>query len=142
MFNYSKKTKIISSAIHIAIIIAIFIIVKIYNSQSKDLVLVSQVKILANSLEKYYDKFNAYPIVQKISGEDIKLISDQGLNQMGEVIYFAGNNFTWVRPIILISDGYNYRIDFSLDNSWPLWKLSGGGDCRLRTVRKMDCVSK
>jgi len=142
MFAYPIKTKVILILILLAIIAGIFIIVRYNFSRSRDLVLVNQVKILADSLERYYDKFHTYPITTKISVEQIEIISSNGLNQTGDIVYFMPPA-KWIDSASLISDGNNYYIDFNLSNSWPLWNLvKGGGICRVSTGIQMQCVSR
>jgi len=141
MFKYNIKTKVIIIAIFIAVLIVMVIALQNYSSHSKDLVLVNQVRVLATGLENYYDKFNAYPSSDKIVIDNISYITENGLNQEGNTLYFK-NNFKWDRAVAYSSNGKNYKIEFVLNNSWPLWGLDkGGGSCRMTYAITMQCSS-
>lgn len=143
MFNYSIKTKVIFAVILLAIIIFVIIFVRYNNSRSNDLELVQQVKVLANGLEGYYEKFNSYPATDKISVDQILNITEKGFNSDGNTVYYI-KNFVWSGGATYISDGSQYAIDFSLDNSWDVWNITklAGGDCRMVTNMLMQCIDK
>mgnify|MGYP003979805553 CR=1 FL=1 len=115
MFNYSIKTKAILLVVLVAILIFVIVFVRYNNSRSNDLELVQQVKTLANSLEDYREKFNAYPVAEKTDVEQILNITDKGFNSDGDLVYFV-KNFKWVGGATYMSDGKQYAIDFSLNN--------------------------
>lgn len=140
MFNYSIKTKVILIAALLSIIIVVIIAVNFNYSRSQDLQLVTQAKILANGLEEYYNKFNSYPESSRIAVNQINVISDSGLNQSGERIYFQ-RNFKWARSAYYSSDGYGYTIEFDLNNSWDVWNLQGDGKCQITANMIMECLN-
>ncbi len=143
MFNYSKKNKILMIVGIIIIIIGIVFVVRYNNSRSYDLTFVSQSNTFATGLERYYDKFNEYPKAAKVSLEEIESLSNNGFNEVGDLNYF-NRNFKWKRSGTYISDGEQYLIEFSLNNSWPVWNIlnSKGGKCRINSNIIMECISK
>ena len=143
MLNYSKQTKIIASAVLIALVVLLVVVVSTNRSRSRDLQKVTQAKLLATSLEKYFDKFHVYPKSEKILVDQIKFISEQGINQTGKVLYYE-KDYKWPDTAIYISDGGEYRLDFELENSWPIWGIDtgGGGKCRIVTNVSMKCIDQ
>ncbi|MCD4760502.1 hypothetical protein K8R42_01250 [bacterium] len=141
MFNYSPKIKALSVLIIIIVIIGVILLVRYNNSRSRDLELFSQAKILAIALERYYDKFYSYPESTVIDVTSIRMITDQGLNQEGNIIYFM-QSFEWAAPASYTSNGTDYSIEFNLNNSWPVWNLEGrgGGLCRLTRNINIKCI--
>lgn len=141
MFKYSLQTRIIIVVVFIAVVIAMILAVRNHNSHSRDLALVNQVRVLGNSLEKYYDKFHAYPASDQILLTDLKYITENGVNQSGDDFYFK-NKYGWDRQVVYSSNGKNYKIEFMLDNSWPLWGLpDGSGICQMTYAMEMQCAS-
>ena len=67
MFHYSLRTKIFIAMALVSALLIVLIVVSDGQRKSKDLLLVSQSKALAVALEMYYDKFNAYPDLEKMS---------------------------------------------------------------------------
>ncbi|MBT6691129.1 hypothetical protein HOB10_02240 [Candidatus Parcubacteria bacterium] len=143
IFNYSTKTKVISIVILVAVIIFTVVFVRYNNSRSNDLELAQQVKILANGLEEYYEKFNSYPISDTVSVAQISNITDKGFNSDGDIVYFV-QNFKWTGGANYISDGKQYTIDFVVNNSWDSWGITkmAGGNCQVTTNVMMECINK
>lgn len=142
MFKYSLKIKILLIFLFTILIVGLVFLVNYNNSRSRDMQFVSQIKTLANGLELYYDKFDSYPISeQKIPVENIKYISEKGLNQQGDVYYFY-RNFSWVGQATYTAIENDYQIDFNLERSWPVWGLDayGGGKCRISKNVYLKCV--
>ena len=140
MFDYSIKTKaIFISAIVISIIALIFLL-NYENSRNRDLIMVSQIRGLATSMEKYFDKNNAYPEISKTKLDNIEVITENGFNQEGDYIYFYKSD--WSKDGTIVSTKDLYAIDFELDNSWDLWGIKGSGKCRISNYLKMECLSK
>ncbi len=140
MFNYSLKTKIIFSLGLLALIVLSMVLVNLQNSRARDLELVSQVRSLATDLENYYSKFNAYPEIKKTKVADIGILTENGFNQAGKKIYFRGN-LNWAGEATLASNATNYSLEFSLQNSWPIWNLTKAGRCRLTANMAMQCIA-
>ncbi len=140
MFNYSKKKLIFFAIIVLILLLTVLALVYLNNSRSKDLQTVAQVQILANALENYFANYNIYPSTAEIDVSQIRLLSDQGFNQTGKEIYFQAD-YTWPRPVRLVSSGSNYLFKFTLKNSWPIWQLSNfnGGNCRLTNNLVLNC---
>jgi len=139
----TKKAKIIIFGISLTIlIILVSTIISIVSSYSraKDLEVVSQSKQFANSLEMYFDKFNDYPVIEEVNGKDIFYITENGINEEGEVIYF-NRKFKYSRPITFSSERFKYNISFELKNKWPLWNLNTGrgGNCVIKENIIMEC---
>lgn len=127
----------------VSMLVIVAIITFDSQKKSRDLLLVSQVKILANSLERYYDKYNAYPDIVKMDVTDIKSLSDKGINNSeGKIIYYK-NNFILAGSATIASRADNYSIEFRLNNKWSLWNLDkmGGGKCRITANVVMQCVA-
>ena len=142
MFKYTLKTKIIFIFIFAILIAGLVFLVNFNKSRSRDLQLVSQIKTLATGLELYYYKFDAYPISeQKVSLDQIRYISNKGMNQEGSVYYFR-RNFDWAGEATYTAIKDDYAIDFDLERSWPTWGLTsyGGGKCRIAKNVYMKCV--
>ena len=144
MFNYSLRTKVLLSMALVSMLVIVTIIIFDSQKKSRDLLLVSQVKILANSLERYYDKYNAYPDIAKMDVEDIKFISDKGINNSeGKVIYYKKEINVLAGSATIASRADNYSIEFRLNNKWPIWNLDkmSGGKCRITANVVMQCVA-
>lgn len=143
MFNYSTRTKVFLSMALVSMLVIVAIITFDSQKKSRDLLLVSQVKILANSLERYYDKYNAYPDIVKMDVADIKSLSDKGINSNeGKTIYYK-KDFTLAGSATIASRADNYSIEFRLNNKWSLWNLNkmSGGKCRITANVVMQCVA-
>lgn len=141
MFNYSIKIKILIGFILVVLIIGLWFSINTNKSRARDLYRVSQARILATSLERYFDQNYAYPDLAKIKVVAVKTITENGVNQAGDYIYFKG-------PVKLLDDGTlvstasRYVIEFSLENDWNLWGLdNSGGICRLSNNLAMICRS-
>lgn len=143
MFNYSLRTKIILLLGLVSLIVVMIIISYDSQKKSQDLTMVSQVKFLASSLERYYDKFNAYPEIAKMDVSSIKIITDQGVNNDEGKRVFYKKNFNWDLGTTIVSRSDNYSIEFRLNNKWPIWNLdkNGGGKCRISANLVMQCVA-
>ena len=144
MFNYSLKTKIF--LIMAFIFLAVFLIIATTEEKRRanDLLLVSQARQLAFGLERHYDKFNTYPLLEKTPAENIRSISEKGINATDmERVYFW-RNFTWAGPATLISREDNYLIEFELQRQWLLWNIDSnkGGKCRITANMVMSCLPK
>lgn len=143
MFNYSLRTKVFLSMALVSMLVIVAIITFDSQKKSRDLLLVSQVKILANSLERYYDKYNAYPDIVKMDVADIKSLSDKGINNSeGKVVYYK-KDFILAGDATIASRADNYSIEFRLNNKWSLWNLDkmSGGKCRITANVVMQCVA-
>jgi type II secretory pathway pseudopilin PulG len=140
---YSRKQKTVFIFILlIAVGLVIFVVQKNY-SRSRDLQLVSQAKMLATGLENYFNDFNAYPEASSLDVKQIGFLTENGFNQEGEKTYFSGD-FKWVRSATLQSDGLSYKIDFELNNTWPVYKINkfSGGLCRFVSNVVLQCQNK
>lgn len=139
----TKKIKIIIFSVSLLVLIilisTIIFIISSY-SRAKDLEVVSQSKQFANSLEMYFDKFNDYPVIEEVSGKDILYITENGINEQGNTIYF-NRKFKYSRPITFSSERFKYNIGFKLKNKWPLWNLDTGkgGNCIIKENVIMEC---
>lgn len=140
MFNYSLKTKIIFGLAFLILVVLSIVFVNWQNSRARDLELVSQAKFLANGLENYYSKFNVYPEITKTRVTDIDILTENGFNQAGKQVYFSGN-IAWAGEATLVSGASNYSLEFSLQNSWPVWNLAKAGRCRFTANMLMQCIS-
>lgn len=140
MFNYSLKTKITIILFFLGLTAGIVMIVAFGFSRAQDINIVSEAKVLATALERYYDKFQSYPLIQKTAVGNIMILSDQGPNQNGEIVYFKKNT-DWLDRATIASDGQNYVISFELARSWrPLGIDSfAGGTCLLTTNVILKC---
>lgn len=137
--KYSVLTKIIiATALILGIVLVIWFRSYSYD-RSKDLAMVAYSKSFAVALEKYYDKFNAYPLSEKINLNSIMYLTENGINQQGDFLYFR-RSFDWPRSGTYSSDGNNYAIDFGLEKSWDIWSIKGNGLCRIATGVNMACV--
>jgi hypothetical protein len=141
MFNYSKKIKVISIIILAILVVLIGFMIYFNNSRANDIVAFTQAKELALSLEKYYDKFNAYPETEKIKADVLLKLTDNGFNQSGDIIYWQRNS-DWAREASYISDGDSYTIRFLINNKWTMWGINTqkGGICTIATNMNISCV--
>ena len=135
MFLTQKMKNIIFgiSLLVIIIIISTIVFIVLNYSRAKDLEVVSQAKQFANSLEMYFSKFNDYPVIEKVNGNTISYLTDNGFNEEGELLYFK-RNFIYSRPLTFKSNRNSYSIEFTLKNKWPLWHLNTnkGGYCLIK----------
>ena len=142
MFLTQKAKNIIFGIVVLVVIIIISTIVFIvFNySRAKDLEVVSQSKQFANSLEIYFSKFNDYPVIEKVNGDSILILTENGFNEEGEIIYFQ-KKFKYSRPLTFESRRNSYKLEFSLKNKWPLWNLNTnkGGTCFIKERMIMEC---
>lgn len=140
MLDYTKKQVKIFFTVASIVIISGIIFVYFYYSRAIDVQMVAQTQTMATALESYYDRYHAYPTVSETEVSNIKLLSENGFNKEGKVIYFK-SNFSWPRPVTLVSSGSNYLFKFSLKNSWPIWKIDNffGGQCRLTNNVILNC---
>ncbi len=141
LFNYSKKVKIILA---ILFGLAVFFVVGFIvfdRSQVKDLEALDQAKIFATALERYYDKFNAYPVSKEVDLNSIQILTENGFNQVGRVIYYQSSSL-FKRQVYFLSSANNYTIKVNLKNSWPIWGLNSwrGGECRLTNYLEWKCL--
>lgn len=141
MFNYSLRTKIILIVVAIALVVAIVFLSNQQKSRGFDLYKVSQMKSLASGLELYFDKNHEYPQVDKIAFENIAFITENGINQPGNFIYYRSSAKTIAAT--LLSTPERYIIEFPLENAWPLWGIDSrdGGSCRISNYLEMICRS-
>ncbi|MFA5126919.1 MAG: hypothetical protein WC465_02890 [Patescibacteria group bacterium] len=130
MFNYDLKTKIISGFILALLIAGASWLVSYNRSRSQDLLTVIQAKNLAIALEKYYDQRQNYPIASSMPVDDIMQISEQGINQEGNKVYWQTTG-VWPRSATYVGQSDNYAIYFTLENAWTIWGLKSlkGGVC-------------
>jgi len=143
MFHYSLRTKIFIAMALVSALLIVLIVVSDGQRKSKDLLLVSQSKALAVAWERYYDKFNAYPDLEKMSVSNLQSLTDQGVNNPeGKIIYYQ-KDFVWAGPATIASRADNYSIEFELNNKWPIWNLNSrsGGYCRITANMVMQCAS-
>jgi len=143
IFNYSKKQKIILSTILVGLIIITIVLISFSKSQYKDLQIISQANFFASSLEQYYDKFLAYPEIKEVDLAKIKNLTDNGLNQSGEIVYYS-QTLKLARPATFSSSGGDYTIKFNVKNDWSIWGLDywRGGECRITANVEMVCQNK
>ena len=92
MFDYSVKIKAILIGALLVLIGFLIFLINFNNSHSRDLDRVSQAKEIAASLEYYFDKNNAYPEIGATKLNAIQVITEQGINQTGDYVYFKANN--------------------------------------------------
>ncbi len=88
LFNYSKKVKIILATLLGLVIFSVVGFVIFDRSQVKDLETIDQAKVFATALERYYDKFHAYPVSKEVDLNSIQTLTENGLNQTCEVYYY------------------------------------------------------
>ena len=139
IFNYNKKIRIALATLLVIAVVGLIWFVVYDRSRTKDLRLVNQVQNLATALEQYYDKFNVYPQVAETDANDILLLTDQGLNESGDTIYYRAQN-KFVRPVSFLSSATQYTFKFELKHFGPVWQLQpGAGECRLTTDMLMSC---
>lgn len=140
-FAYSKKTIIILSiSLAILLVAAIFLISK-NKSRANDLAFVSQVQILATSLENYFDQNNQYPLLKETSLANVKILSETGWNQNGENIFYQAPA-KFLRDATLKVDKDSYILKFNLKNSWKTWGLTkfSGGSCKITNNIQLNCL--
>lgn len=140
MFNYSIKVKVAAIVLLLALIVFLIVVVRNEKSRSFDLYKVSYAKNIATSLENYFDKHNAYPDLEKISLSSIEVITEKGVNQVGNYVYFSQSKKLVDGTLVSTAD--RYIIEFSLDNSWNIWGIGkDGGLCRISNNLDMVCRS-
>ncbi len=143
MFLTQKDKNIIFgiSLLVIIIIISTIVFIVLNYSRAKDLEVVSQAKQFANSLEMYFSKFNDYPVIEKVNGNTISYLTNNGFNEEGELLYFK-RNFIYSRYTTFESTRNSYSIEFTLKNKWPLWNLNTnkGGYCLIKEKMIMECL--
>jgi len=143
MFDYEPRKKAIFIGVVVGLV-ALTTAFLIYNqSKSSDLQTVGQARVLAESLEQYFDKFNAYPVSEKVDVESISFITENGINEQGKIYYYREQT-EWPRSASYTSNGQNYAIDFDLSNRWKIWGLDkwSGGQCRIIDNILMRCVAE
>ncbi len=142
MFLTQKAKNIIVgiSLLVVTIIISTIVFIVFNYSRAKDLEVVSQSKQFANSLEIYFSKFNDYPVIEKVNGDSILILTENGFNEEGEAVYFK-KNFKYSRLVIFESERNGYSLEFKLNNKWPLWNLNTGkgGYCLIKEKVIMEC---
>ncbi|OGY93261.1 MAG: hypothetical protein A2406_01210 [Candidatus Komeilibacteria bacterium RIFOXYC1_FULL_37_11] len=143
MFNYSIKIKIFLIGLLIISIVVLIFLISINKSRGRDLYRVSQAKVLATSLERYFDKNYAYPELVQTNITAIKIVTEKGVNQVGDYLYFQGPA-KLLEEGTLVSSPSRYVIEFTLENSWDLWGISSsaGGTCRISNYLQMVCRSQ
>ena len=143
MFNYSVKKKIILVVIFLALLILVIIVVQKNYSRSRDLQVISQAKLLATGLEKYYVWHNAYPLLELSAGQSVDFVSNNGVNVSGDIYYF-NRDFDWARDISLASNGQSYEIKFDLGNAWQTFNITqkSGGHCHIISNVILECINK
>jgi len=129
------------SAILVVLIALIIFMVFFNNSRSNDIVVFTQVKDLATALEKYYDKVNRYPELEKVNTDVLFKLTDNGFNQDGKVIYWQRSG-DWARIASYTSNGDNYTLRFGINNKWPMWGINTqkGGICTISSNLNISCV--
>jgi hypothetical protein len=141
MFDYSIKTKVIFIGALVVLIGLLTFLITYNNSRARDLEMVTQVRSLATSLENYFAKNYSYPAIDQMKVSNIKVVSENGLNEDGDYLYFKGAE--WVMEGTLLSTKERYIIEFDLNHSWDVWNLQdSGGTCRVSNYLEMLCVSK
>lgn len=138
MFNYSLRTKL-NLLILLAVLLTVLVFLAYRNqSQTKDLKVLSQAQVLGTALERYYSKYRAYPSARRISADQIKLITENGINQEGKFIYYR-QSFYFAKEVTLVSTEEEYALEFKVDNGWPVWGAERGSLCRLKNGLKLEC---
>lgn len=140
MFNYTLRTKLNLLMLLIAIIAMISVWIFVTDSQADDLALVSQSQNLAISLERYFDQYNSYPATPRLEVSNLKNISENGINQVGDVSYYQEQD--WSGSAVLSSDGKDYTIEFKVKNKWPVWGADRGQTCYYKTGVAWSCAKK
>ena len=140
MFDYSIKTKVIFIGALVVLIGLLAFLITYNNSQARDLEMITQARNLATSLENYFAKNYSYPSIDQMKVSNIKVISENGLNEAGDYLYFK--ELDWVMEGTLLSTKDRYIIEFDLNHSWDIWNLDGGGTCKISNYLEMLCVSK
>jgi len=142
MFDYSIKTKVIFILSLVVLIVALIFLTNYNNSRSKDLEIIRQAKNLAISMERYFDKNYAYPEFSKIKLDGVQAVTENGLNQEGDYLYFRSEG--WAKDGSIVSTKERYIIEFELDNSWETWEVNSGSGafCRISNYLEMICQSK
>lgn len=143
MFNYGLKFRIILFLFFVVIFFVAIILVRGHNAKANDLNTVYQAQKVAEGLEKYYSKFNAYPDIAKIDVSNIKIISDQGLNNRGDIVFFQ-DRLDWDRSVSLKSQGDFYSLEFTLTEKWSVWGIDSreGAVCSISNGIRMNCQNK
>ena len=124
--------------IFLFLIMGIFLLVSDQDSRASDLQLVGQLQALATGLEKYYDKFYSYPPTSRLAVENIRVVTENGFNQEGNLVYYQ-KSATWPRSAVLSSEGQDYKIEFVLDHGWSAWQAKAGDTCFLKSGLIMEC---
>lgn len=138
MFNYSLRAKLNLIMLLIALIALVGVFVYVADSQAKDLTVYSQSQVLATALESYYDKYNRYPATPRVAADGVMIITENGINQPGKVVYYR-QNFYFSKELTLASTAQDYSLEFTSDNKWPLWEAERGSLCRLSGGLKLSC---
>ncbi len=140
MFDYTKKQIGLFLTAFLFLLLLGLAFVYVDSNRAKDIQTVSQAQVLAGSLENYYHRYNAYPEIKEISVEQVKILTENGVNQNGNIVYYR-SIADWPRPVTIVSSEENYLIKFSLKNSWPIWQLDNffGGSCRLTNNVVLNC---
>ncbi len=139
--KYSLQTKTIFIGLIILAIIGIALVANYNNSRSRDVQTVANARLLAGALEKYYSLYRSYPETDKITIDKLKYISDQGVNESGTAVFYT-NNVVWPEDTTLAIQSDDYQLDFSVNNSWPVWGVTKfkGGRCRILKEAALYCV--
>lgn len=139
--RYSLQTKAIFLGAIILAIVLIVLLVRYENSRARDLELASNAKVLAVALEKYYAIYRSYPDLDRVTLGKLNFISDQGVNQEGNEIFYR-NLVEWPEHATLAIQNDDYQLDFTVYNSWPAWGVtkSEGGRCRFLQAAKLICT--
>lgn len=141
--RYSLQTKAIFVGAIILAIILIVLVTRHEDSRSRDIETVSNARLLATALERYYTFYRTYPEWDKATLDKVKFISDQGVNKEGETIFYT-NNIVWPEDadITLAIQSDDYQLDFTVHNSWPAWGVTKakGGRCRVMKEVNFLCA--
>lgn len=143
MFNYSWKTKTLLILLLLFTIFLVIFLVRQHKAKAADLKVVEQVQIIAEGMENYFSKYNAYPDNISMDLSKVYLISDQGINIAGDYTYYQGR-LDWDRSVILKSSNDSYVVEFQLTEKWNIWNIDSreGGFCNVSSGLNMACTNK
>ena len=127
----------------VVLVVGLIFVISGNKSRGRDLYRVSQAKSLASGLENYFDKNYTYPEWSKTSLKNIKTVTEKGINQAGDFIYFQGP-VKLLDEVTVVSSPSRYIIEFTLENSWDFWGISNraGGTCRISNNLEVLCRSQ
>lgn len=143
MFDYSWKIRLLIIIGFLLLLWLAIFLVQEHKNKARDLRVVENAQAVAETLENYYSKYNAYPSSEKVDLANIKMITEQGVGSTGNEIYFY-NRLSWDRPVYLTSGSKDYLIEFSLTEKWKTWNINSreGAVCNIVSNMEMYCKDK